>query len=73
MPDYETRTVAVAVGPPGAGLHADSVTRVEITSEPGGGEYIKLEQDGSVAFTPAEWPAIRDAIEAMLKECRDDG
>jgi hypothetical protein len=39
------------------------------------GEYIEIEdhQEGSkVAINPEEWPAIRAAINRMVKECRDE-
>ncbi len=66
---YACRVMAVAVHREG-----DYATTVRITSE-GDGEYVEVLQEpsltpGKVAITPEEWPALRDAIEMMLKECQ---
>ena len=38
------------------------------------GEYIEIEdhqEESKVAINPEEWPAIRAAINKMVKKCRD--
>ena len=72
--EYETRTVAVAVGPKEVGMHDETITRIELDDQ-GAGEYVVLskpgDDDGKVRICPDEWPALRAAIDRMLGECRD--
>jgi len=40
-----------------------------------GGEFVVVRGNtdthhGSVAINPNEWPAVRDAIDRMVKECK---
>ena len=70
MLEYETRVISVIVGPKGRPVYDDAVTRIEIDDETGG-EYVKVTQaKGSVAINPDEWPAVRDAIERAVHDCR---
>lgn len=76
MADYETRTIELAVVDKAKGTYSDYTTRVRIDTE-GAGEYVVVQQlhsaeNGTVAITPGEWPALRAAIDTMIVECRDD-
>lgn len=71
---YEKRTVSVVVLPDGETIFSEQATTIRIEDE-GAGEYVVVSQEsmpgrGSVAFNPEEWPAIRDAIDGMIAECR---
>jgi hypothetical protein len=75
-PVYETRTVALAVGRPGEPLFSEQTTHVRIIDE-AAGEFVEVEQHGSndsglgkVWITSDEWPALRDAIDRLLAECK---
>lgn len=73
----ETRITSLIVLPEGEPIFSERATIVRIEDE-AGGEYIVVSQDsipgrGNVAINPEEWPDIRDAIERMMKECRDCG
>ena len=74
MPDYEARTVAIAVAREGATVMDDSVTKVEIVDE-NGGEYVTVSQcireEQTISITAEEWPAIKAAVDKMIGECRD--
>lgn len=75
MNEYETRVMSVIVAPKGDSLFSEMATKIYIDDE-AGGEYVKVEQnraDGNthnISIEPDEWPAIRDAIERMLGDCR---
>ncbi len=71
---HESRVVKVAVMLHGKSLLDDGVTYVEITDD-GGGEYVTITQvigvdEKSIALDPAEWPALFEAIDRMVNECR---
>ena len=74
---YEIRIVAVLVVPEGSPLYSDMATRIEIVDE-SGGEYVEVSQSkdsadlGKVSIDPDEWPALREAIDRMIKECREE-
>ena len=73
---YETRVMELLVAPEGAPSHSDMATSVSITDE-GSGEFVEVEQHGGpgigkIAINPAEWPALRDAIERLIADCRGD-
>ena len=72
----EARVLSVVVAPEGEAIFSESATVVRIEDE-GGGEYVVVSQEsvpgrGNVAINPEEWPALRDAIDRMVKECRDE-
>ncbi len=71
----EARVLSVVVAPEGEAIFSESATVVRIDDE-GGGEYVVVSQEGvpgrgNVAINPEEWPDIRDAIDRMVKECRE--
>ena len=74
MTDYKTRTTQIMVHPAdNSTILSEMATTVSIDGE-GGGEYVKAEQTntGAILINPDEWPAIREAIDRMVSECRSD-
>lgn len=72
--EYETRTIKVLVGVKGEPLYNELGFVVEITDE-GGGEFVEVSpttESGKLRIESRCWPALRDAIERMWKECRED-
>ncbi len=75
--EYETRLKSMIVTTKGGGILESTAIEVSIDDE-GAGEFIVVSQIGAirdgnaVAINPEEWPALRSAIDMMIKECRDD-
>jgi hypothetical protein len=73
---YKPRTIAVAVGPEHDAIFSESLTRVEIDDH-AAGEFVVVRQQsmdsklGEIAIDPRDWPALRAAINKMVRECRD--
>ncbi len=75
--EYTIRTTQLTVMPKGKPIFDERATVVEIEDD-GGGEFVSLFQARDSAETgsqkilldPAEWPAVRQAVEQLLKECR---
>jgi hypothetical protein len=71
----ETRITKITVVDEGKELFDESATTIEIVDQ-AAGEYVKVQQchagteDGTITICPNEWPAIRDAIEKMITQCR---
>ncbi len=74
---YETRTLKMGVCVKGEALFHESMTEIEIVDEVGG-EFLKISQcpdEGDIQeihIDPYEWPALRAAIDKMMKECREE-
>lgn len=68
----KTRITQLTVAPEGADLYDDRSTIIEITDE-GGGEFVKIVRPSgsAIRIDVDEWPYIRDAINNMIKECRE--
>lgn len=76
MTTYETRITRLTVAPRGEATFSEQATHIEIDDE-AAGEFVSVSQDrcnGKQCFLidPEEWPALRDAIDRMVKECRPD-
>lgn len=74
--NYETRTLKIAVMPENEPIFANGVTEIKIVDE-AAGEFIEVSQcnvhnDGKIQIDPTEWPHIREAINKMIKECRNN-
>ena len=72
--DYEIRTVALLVVPKDQPMFSEYATEIKITDE-AAGEFVELSQTGrtnlgKVCISPEEWPALRDAIDQMVMQCR---
>lgn len=70
----ETRITRLVVLPEGMQLFHDEATSVEIDDE-AAGEFVVVKQvsednAGSISIDPSQWPALRDAIDRMIAECR---
>ena len=72
--EYQTRTIKVLIGVKGKPLYDEMGYMIEITDECGG-EFIELSasrESGKIRIDSESWPALRDAIEDMIEECRED-
>ena len=66
-----TRVTRVHVLPEGEPLFDERGFSVEIDDE-GGGEFVVVhDRDGEIRLNAEEWPALREAIDRMVKECRE--
>lgn len=73
---YEIRTTGLTVAPNGNPLFDSMATEIRIVDE-AGGEFVIVRQSreggaGELRIEPAEWPTLREAIDRMVGECRDD-
>lgn len=74
--EYEKRTLKIGILMKGQPIFHDSITEIEIVDE-AGGEFLKVtqhkddEQCGSIFIDPSEWKMLKQAIDEMIKECRD--
>jgi hypothetical protein len=73
---YEVRVTSLAVCLKGDSLGSECTTLVRLDTL-GGKESVKVMQTGGhtslakwVVFDHEEWPAVRDSVEFMLKQCR---
>jgi len=71
---YETRTTKITVLPEHEALFHEGATMIEIVDE-AAGEYLEVSQcsdsyEGKIKIDAHEWPALKAAIDKMLKECR---
>ena len=72
--DYETRTLSILVAPKDQPTFSEYATEIKIVDE-AAGEFLEVSQIGrtdlgKIAINPEEWPALRDAIDQMMKQCR---
>lgn len=72
----KTRVTQLVVVPEGEPLFSEMATTIEITDEAGGGEFVLVSQVGRVdvgkiTINPEEWPALRAAINRLVRHCRD--
>jgi len=73
---YETRVTALVVLPVGQPTFSEMATTVGIVDE-AAGEFVEVAQcgrldTGKIQLSPGEWPAIREAIDRMIAECRGE-
>ena len=72
--EYETRVTQLFVWPKGDHIYNELGFVIEITDE-GGGEFVEVSpttDPGKLRIDLRCWPALRDAIERLLGECRED-
>ena len=68
--EYEARVTMITVTPEGEDTFSDQATSVRVEDE-GAGEFVVIHQeDGEVRFDPDEWPALRKAINRIVRQCR---
>ena len=72
------RVLSIVVLPESDPIFSEMATRVDIVDE-AGGEFVKVSQnlgrtdgDGAIFVSPDEWPALRQAIDRMVGECRSE-
>ena len=75
MSKHQPRVTRLAVGPADEPLFSEMVTTVEIADE-SGGEFVEVSQHGGtdigkIQINREEWPALRDAINRLVRECRE--
>lgn len=67
---YNTRCTAITVVPEDEKIFSEMATEVSIEDE-GGGEFIEITQTHSecntIRIDPKEWPAIRSAVNRLMK------
>jgi len=76
MQKYEIRTTGLIVAPEGTPIYHAMATEIRIMDE-SCGEFVSVRQlredaAGELRIEPAEWPTLREAIELMVGECRDE-
>lgn len=73
-PTHEIRTTEVTVVRTGKPVFDESAITVGIDDE-AAGEFVtvrqSVSQNGELQIDPREWPAVREAIDKMVDECRD--
>ena len=72
--EYQTRTTQVLVCVKGEAIYNELGFVIEITDE-GGGDFVEVSpttEPGKLRIDKRCWPTLRDAIERMLGECRDE-
>lgn len=72
---YEIRVIGLMVAPKGEAIFSDHATHIKIDDE-AGGEFVIVRQstahsEAELRINPEEWPALRKAIDRMIKECKD--
>jgi len=72
--NYITKTTSVTVLPEGEPLYSEMATEIKMTDDEGGWEFVEVVQSGrtdvgKICIAPEEWPAIRDAVDSMIKQC----
>jgi hypothetical protein len=74
---YEKRVTKITVLPEGNALFSELATDIIIEDE-AAGEFVRVIQDhyqaenGTILITTDEWPVLSEAIDQMIKDCRDD-
>jgi hypothetical protein len=73
--EYETRVTQLSIGVKGERLYNELGYTIEIMDDGELAEYVELSAnhgEAKISIDAASWPALRDAIERLLKECRED-
>lgn len=72
--EYETRMTAMIVAPKGEPIFHETATEIRIVGH-AAGEFVIVVQHGAatghISVDPEAWPALRKAINKMVKECRE--
>ena len=73
---HDIRVTQLTITPPGRQTFDEEAFVVEIVDE-AGGEFVTVEwladtqSPNKIAINKEEWPALRDAIEYMVGQCKD--
>ncbi len=69
-----TRPIKWSVVPDGSPLFAESATEIEIVDE-AAGEFVEISQSmegyGKIGINASDWPTLRAAIDAAVKQCKE--
>ena len=70
----KARVTRVVLVPEGEPLFSEMATTVQIEDE-AAGEFVEVSQHGApelgtIQISPEEWPALRQAINRLVRECR---
>lgn len=65
-----TRATRLHVMPEGEPLFSELAYTVEIDDEAAGEFVVVCDFEGKIRIDAKEWPALREAIDRMVKECR---
>ena len=71
------RITQITLVPEGEPIFSENAFVIEINDD-AGGEFLSVKsheeqcRDGEIRINPSEWPALRDAIDRMIKECREE-
>lgn len=77
MKPMKTRVTKIIVVPEGDPIFSEEATHISIEDE-AAGEFVKVSQisdlseKGIIGISPEEWPALRNAIDAMVAACRKE-
>ena len=74
--NIRTRVTRLLVVPQGEPMYSEMATTVEVGDEVGG-EFVVVSQVGrddlgKITINPEEWPALRAAINRMVKACEPE-
>jgi hypothetical protein len=72
---YEIRTLSLYVAPKDQPVYSELGTTITIVDE-AAGEFVEVSQSGrtdlgKIAISPREWPAVREAIDTAIGNCRE--
>ena len=71
----QSRITQITVCPPNEPIFSEMATTVQIRDE-AAGEFLEVSQNfegaGKIFINPEEWPAIRRAINRLIRQCRDE-
>ena len=73
MKDIITRVTELIVIQDGDAIFNESATIIKI-EDLAGGEFVRVRQpcetEPGISIDPTHWPAIRDAIDKLIQDCR---
>lgn len=70
------RITQLTIAPEGEPIFSEKAFVVQIEDD-AGGEFLSVRchddqcKSGEIRIDPAEWPALREAINRMVKECKE--
>lgn len=69
------RITQITLAPEGEPIFSEAAFVIQVEDD-AGGEFLSVQchddqcANGQIRLDPQDWPALRDAIERMVKECR---
>lgn len=76
---YQIRVTRLTVAPPDEPIFSECATDITIVDE-AAGEFLEIQQHSiktdagnqMIRICTQEWPALREAIDYLMQQCRDD-